>query len=279
MTGSNEAPHLSVVTPARNMARYLPDALDSVAALHTAHEHIVVDGGSSDGSRELLEARDDPALRWTSEPDQGQTEAVNKGFERARGELVGWLNADDAYVPKAVDRAVRHLLNTPRADAVFGGVVFVDEEGNEFRTHEPGPFHWRRCLFWGSYLPTPTIIFRRSLLDRAGGLDEAFADAADYDFYLRLLQGARMDLIREHLVRFRYHPENKSTKDVWTQHDEALQIRLRWARGPVDRLLMRGWEGVKRAILPRVSNWPQPHPSATQRLAVSLLRRSRGPRR
>src|SRR5688572_24799301 len=100
---------LSVVTPARNMARFLPDTLDSVAALRAPHEHIVVDGASDDGTVELLEAREDPHLRWVSEPDSGQTEAVNKGLRMAEGHLLAWLNADDSYVPDAVDRAIEHL--------------------------------------------------------------------------------------------------------------------------------------------------------------------------
>jgi hypothetical protein len=79
-----------------------------------------------------------------------------------------------------------------------------------------------------------------------------------------------MDLMPEPLVRFRYHPQSKSTKDVWTQHDEALAIRLKWARNGLDRAAMRGYEGLKRAILPRISNWPQPHPSPLQRLAGRL---------
>ena len=263
-------PVLSVVSPVRDMAAFLPDALDSVAGLRTPHEHIVIDGGSEDGTVELLGARDDPDLSWVSEPDRGQTHAVNKGLARARGELVGWLNGDDAYFPEAVDRAVEHLLRNPDAVAVFGGMEFVDEHGQPFRTHIPGPFEWRRCLFWGTFLPTPTIIFRRSRLESSGVLHERFADAADYDFYLRLLQGQRMDLIDEPLVRFRYHPTSKSEADVWTQHDEALAIRLAWARGPLDRGLMKGWESLKRAILPRISNWPKAQPSTAVRLAERL---------
>ncbi len=265
-------PVLSVVTPVRNMAKYLPDTLDSVASLSTPHEHIVVDGGSGDGTVELLSGRDDPALSWTSEPDRGQTHAVNKGFERARGELVAWLNGDDAYFPEAVDRAVEHLIRTPEAAAVFGGMEFTDEDGVPFRTHVPQEFNWRRCLFWGEFLPTPTIIFRRSLLEEVGGLQERFADAADYDFYLRLLKGRRMDVIDEPLVRFRYHPTSKSEADVWTQHDEALAVRLEWARGPMDRALMRGYESLKRAVLPRISNWPKPHPSSAVRVADRIRR-------
>jgi glycosyltransferase involved in cell wall biosynthesis len=262
-------PMLSVVTPAFNMARYLPQTLDSVAALATPHEHIVVDGASDDGTVELLRSRDDPNLKWTSEPDRGQTEAVNKGLERSRGELIGWLNGDDAYVPGAVDRAVAHLEHHPETMAICGAISYVDESGTVFRTLTPPRFSWRRYLYLGSFLPTPTVIFRRRLLARAPSLNEAYKDAADYDFSLRLLRGAPVDLIDEPLVNFRYHPSSKSTADVWTQLDEAQSIRLGWARNPIDRALMRSWEGAKRAILPRISSWPHPEPTG----AVKLLRR------
>src|SRR6187200_2403370 len=115
---------LSVITPARNMASYLPYTLDSVAALGIPHEHVVVDGASDDGTVELLERRDDPDLRWISEPDSGQTEAVNKGLRLAKGDLVAWVNADDAYIPGAVDRALDHLLRDPEVGAIFGAVNY-----------------------------------------------------------------------------------------------------------------------------------------------------------
>jgi glycosyltransferase involved in cell wall biosynthesis len=261
---------LSVVTPTRNMAGYLPEALDSVAALEHSHEHLVVDGASDDGTVELLEDRDDPNLSWTSEPDRGQTHAVNKGLERSRGELIGWLNGDDAYVTAAVDRAVDHLEGHPETMAICGAINYVDESGAVFRTLTPPRFSWRRYLYLGSFLPTPTVIFRRRLLDRAPSLNEAYADAADYDFYLRLLRGARVDLIDEPLVNFRYHPTSKTSADVWTQLDEAQAIRLGWARNPVDRALMRSWERAKRAILPRISSWPHPEPTGAVRLLQRL---------
>ena len=128
---------LSVITPARNMARYLPDMLDSVAALRTPHEHIVIDGESDDGSVELLEGREDPHLTWISEPDSGQTEAVNKGLRLARGDLLAWVNADDAYIPEAVDRALEHLDRNPDVGAIFGGVNYVDENGDDLPDPRP----------------------------------------------------------------------------------------------------------------------------------------------
>jgi glycosyltransferase involved in cell wall biosynthesis len=261
---------LSVVTPAYRMGRFLPHTLDSVAGLSTPHEHIVIDGASDDGTVELLEGREDPHLTWVSEPDSGQTEAVNKGLQRARGELLAWLNADDSYVPDAVDRAIGHLEANPEVGAIFGGVNYVDESGAVFRTLLPPRFSWRRYLYLGTWVTTPTIIFRRRLLDRAGLLDEAWADAADYDFYLRLLHGERMERMDEPLVNFRYHPTSKSESDVWTQLNEARAIRRRWARNPIQVGVMEGWEGTKRAILPRISNWPHPEPAGL----IKLLRRS-----
>jgi len=257
---------LSVITPALNKARFLPATLDSVAALRTPHEHIVVDGASDDGTVEVLEGRVDPSLSWTSEPDSGQTEAVNKGLARARGNLVAWLNADDTYLPAAVDRAIEHLVASPGTMAIYGGVHFTDEDGTVFRTHIPGRFRWRRYLMLGTYIPTQTIIFRRELLERAPRLNEAYADAADYDFYLRLFHGSRVEALPEPLVNFRYHAENKSTRDVWTQHDEALEVRLGWARNRLDRMAMVGAERLKRAILPRISSWPFPQPTGAARM-------------
>lgn len=260
------------------MARFIGETLDSVAALATDHEHLVFDAESDDGTREVLEERDDERLVWVSESDRGQTHAVNKGLEAARGDVIGWLNGDDAYVSGAVDRAVEHLTASTETMAVYGGIEFVDEGGGHIRTHIPAAFSWKRYLYFNYNYPTPTFIFRRELLEQAPSLNEEFADAADYDFYLRLFRGRRIDRIAEPLVRFRYHETSKSSSDVWTQLDEALEIRLRWARNPLDRLIMSGSERARRAVLPRISNWPHPEPSPLTKGSegASALRRRSG---
>jgi glycosyltransferase involved in cell wall biosynthesis len=260
---------LSVITPARNMARFLPDTLDSVGTLDTPHEHIVVDGASDDGTVELLEGREDPHLKWISEPDTGQTNAVNKGLRMARGDLLAWVNADDAYIPEAADRAIEHLERNPEVGAIFGAVNYIDENGEVFRTLVPPRFSWRRYLYFGAFVTTPTIIWRRELMEQAPSLNERYVDAADYDFFLRLLRGVRVDRIDEPMLDFRYHPTSKTTTDVWVQLNEAMEIRLGWAGNPLQRGIMRGWEGARRAILPRISSWPHPEP----RGVVKLLRR------
>jgi glycosyltransferase involved in cell wall biosynthesis len=250
-------PVFSVVTPVYNSARYLPATLESVSRLAVSHEHIVVDGGSTDGTVGVLEGGRDASLTWVSEPDRGQTHAVNKGLERARGELVGWLNGDDEYVAESVDLAVSYLLEHPEVDAIFGGMEITDEWGNPRRQYHPAKFSWRRYLYFGDYVSTPTIIFRRSLLSGVQLLDEAYGDAADYDFFLRLFQHARVERRPEILVRFRYHPASKTARDPFRGQEEALRIRLKWADGPIDRFVMKRLDSMKRTVLPRISRWPR----------------------
>jgi glycosyltransferase involved in cell wall biosynthesis len=261
---------LSVVTPVRNQVRYLGETLDTVAALTVPHEHVVVDGASDDGTVELLEGSDDLNLRWVSEPDEGQTDAVNKGFARARGDVISWLNGDDAYIPDAVDRAVRFLDANPEVGAIYGGQQYVNANGETIRVFIPKRFSWRRYLWLGDNVPTPTVIFRREVLERVGGLDRSYADAADYDFYLRVLGSTKVEPMHEPLVLFRYHEDSKTGSNIELQLDEGLQVRLKRARGPVARTSMRALEKTKRAVLPRISSWPNPEPRGLNRINAAL---------
>lgn len=248
------------MTPVFNSREYLEQLFESVAALTTSHEHLVIDGASTDGSVELLKSRSDPNLTWVSEPDRGQTHAVNKGLERATGDYVNWVNGDNAYHPEAVDRAVALLDANPDVMVVFGGIDIIDEHGNVRRRYVPGPYSWQRYLFLGDYLPTETIIFRRSLLERTGLLNEHFEDAADYDFYLRLLHMQRVERLAEPLLLYRYHPASKTARDPWLAQGEHRVIRDQWARGVRDRAVMVGFDRLKRVVLPRISSWPRPYP-------------------
>jgi glycosyltransferase involved in cell wall biosynthesis len=252
-------PRLSVITPTYQYGRFLPELLDSVSAVAVEHEHLVFDGASTDGTVELLSARDDPALNWVSEPDRGQNDAVNKGLRAAVGDYVNWVNADNAYLPGAFERALALLDERPDVDAVYGGIDIVDEAGVIRRRYVPGPWSWRRYLYVGDYVPTETIVFRRALLARAPQLDEDAGDAADYDFYLRLLHGRRVELIAEPLIAYRHHAAAKTTSDPWQGQRSARAVRARWARSVGDRMTMSAIDAAKRALLPRISRWPEPY--------------------
>jgi glycosyltransferase involved in cell wall biosynthesis len=249
-------PRLSVITPALEQVRYIGETLDSVARLPVEHEHLVIDGGSTDGTVELLLERDDPALTWVSEPDRGQTDAVNKGLRRATGDYVGWINADDVYLAGGVVRAIAHLEANPDVSAVYGFMEITDEQGAVTRTYRPAGFSWTRYLWLGDYVPTTAIVFRRSLLDGRGLLDETFRDAADYDFYLRLFHGVRVDRLDEPVVRFRYHADSKTARDPGLGQAEALSVRLRWARHRRDIALMTAVDRAKQRLFTIVPPWP-----------------------
>lgn len=257
MTKRVEQPVLSVVTPSYGSGRFIAETLESVTALRTPHEHLVIDGGSTDETVDLLRARQDPDLNWTSGPDDGQTHAVNKGMERARGDLIGWLNADDAYIPAALDAAVLRMRSDETIDAVFGFMDVIDEAGNVQRQYRCGRFSWARYLYAGDYVPTPTIIFRRSLLESTDLLDERYHDAADYDFYLRLLRRTNVQRVARSLVRFRIHADSKTGSNTELQLREAMEIRQRYARIPLERHLMvaiRRLKGIREGLRPP---WPE----------------------
>ena len=203
---------------------------------------------------------EDEQLRWVSEADRGQTHAVNKGLSRATGDVLTWLNGDNAYLPGTVEQALDVLRDRPEIDAVFGGIEIVDEHGAVRRRYLPPPYSWQRYLFMGDYIPTETVLFRRRLLQAAPSLDERFVDAADYDFFLRLLRRRRVVRLQEPLLRYRYHPESKTARDPWLAQAEHMVIRRQWARGRRDLLLMESFDRAKRAILPRISSWPKPYP-------------------
>ena len=174
---------VSIVTPSLNQARYLRHAIESVRGQsHAPIEHIVVDGGSTDGTVDIL--REYPEIRWVSEPDRGQSHALNKGFAQARGSVLGWLNADDAYEPNAVADAVAALGD---AGLVYGDVMRVNDDGaNPRRIRSRPRFDLWTELNLGCGIYSPAVFFTREALAAAGPLDESLHLTMDYDLWLRI---------------------------------------------------------------------------------------------
>jgi len=201
-------PLVTVVTPSLNQGRYIEEAIRSVGEQNYPRiEHIVIDGDSTDDTLAVLARY--PHVRWISEPDGGQTEAVNKGFRMAGGEVYGWLNADDYYLPGAVAAAVAVLRETG-CGFVHGGWRQVSEDGSTIRDVAAEPFDYTRQLNVANLVCQPGSFFTSEAFWAVGGLDESYQYAMDYELWLRL--GARFEVRHVDRIQaaYRYHSDSKS---------------------------------------------------------------------
>jgi glycosyltransferase involved in cell wall biosynthesis len=187
---------------------------------------VVQDGGSDDGSVDILRAHEESLARWASAPDAGQANAINLGFEGTGGEIMAYLNSDDVLLPGALAYVARHLSRHPDVDLVYGNRLLIDDEGRKVGTWVL-PAHDDGALRLIDFVPQETLFWRRRLWERAGGrVDEELRYAIDWDLLLRFAElGARMVRLPRFLAGFRVHEEQKTT----TEHDVGLeeQGRLR----------------------------------------------------
>jgi glycosyltransferase involved in cell wall biosynthesis len=218
-------PKVSIVTPTFNQAHFLPATLRSVQAQEYPQlEHIVVDGASTDGSVDLLRAA--PGIRWVSERDRGQVEALNKGFALATGEVLTWLCADDLFHPDTVRQAVGALEQTG-ADLVYGTGEVVDAQGRFLKRAKVIPFDYRLLLCNRNWIPQPTVFFRRRLWERAGPMREEFDNAFDYELWLRMAPLGRFAYAPAIRAQLRVHPAAKTTARPQVTRRDCREIRRR----------------------------------------------------
>ncbi len=217
-------PLVSILTPSFNQAPWLAENLRSVRTqTYAPIEHVVMDGGSTDGSVRLLEAAEG-AVRWTSEPDRGQSHALNKAFAESRGEIIGWLNSDDAYYDRGVVQAVvEYLERHPEVDVAYGHGAYVNADGRVLLMIYVPPFvHGllRRYCF----LLQPSVFLRRSVLEK-GFIDEEYQFTMDWELWLRLADGgrkfARLDKV---LAIDRLQPERKTVTSAGIYHTESEKL-------------------------------------------------------
>jgi glycosyltransferase involved in cell wall biosynthesis len=249
-------PLVSIITPTLNQGQFLEDTLRSVMAQrHPRVEHIVIDGGSTDGSIDLLrEYEQRYELAWATGPDSGMYDAINRGFAMAQGDVLTYLNSDDLILPWTVECAVR-ALSSSGAGVVFGDVVKVDETDGSLQLVFAPPFHPDYLLYLGS-LFQPAVFWRRSVLDSAGQFDERLGFGGDLDFWLRAMAHHRLHKVNEVLAVERRHRRAKTyaSADAW--REEEKRIRRKYAR-PGDLIRIRRFRQRVRTWVWRRRLWWQ----------------------
>jgi len=239
---------ISIVTPSYNQAGFIVDALKSVQEQqHLDCEHIVVDNCSSDDTLAILNKY--PHVRLLREPDYGQSDALNKGFKMAQGDIIGWLNADDRYLPQCFKTVTDYFTANPQCDVLYGDYRLIDGNGDVLSVRKEVGFD----LFMLKYLhvlciPSTTTFFRRRIFDEGHYLNTSYHYAMDYEFFLRLaLEGYHFEHCPSLLADFRTHPDSKSQRETKVQKDEMEKaliekdMFLNRLKGP--------WQGMARNSL------------------------------
>jgi glycosyltransferase involved in cell wall biosynthesis len=229
--GGADLPLISIVTPSFNQVHFIYEALESIQIQdYPNYEHLVIDGMSTDGTVELLQNLSgfpgEGKIFWLSEKDGGQSEALNKGFRRVKGDIIGWLNSDDRYLPGCFAHVVEAFEQNPDVDIIYGDYRIVDELGNVIKIKREIEFSefillYHRVL----YIPTTATFFRSRVFKEENWLEESLQYAMDLELFIRLaIKGYRFKHISKLLADFRLQPNSKTCSSPDRQRWEHRQI-------------------------------------------------------
>jgi glycosyltransferase involved in cell wall biosynthesis len=207
-------PKISVVTCSLNQGRYLEATIRSVLDQGYPNlEYVVIDGGSEDGSVEIIKKYSERLAYWVSEPDNGQTDALIKGFAQTSGEILAWLCSDDLYEPNALYEAADVFVRNPQWQVVYGDSTWIDAEGRFMRPKKEIEFDRFIWLYEGSnYIPQPSTFWRRDIYERVGGLDARWDYAMDADLWARFAEVTHLHHVPRSWSRMRSYPEQKQVR-------------------------------------------------------------------
>jgi len=211
MPDGNEWPKISIITPSYNQGRFIEATIRSILLQGYPNlEYFVIDGGSKDNTIDILKKYDKFITKWVSEPDKGQTHAINKGINYATGEIIAYLNSDDLYLPESLKTAALYLTSHPDVTMVYGNILHIDKSGDIIERVENEEFDYDQLLSWILYIPQPATFIRGRVVKEIGLFDENLNLAMDHDYWVRIGLNHTIKHIHEYLACARMYPEIKS---------------------------------------------------------------------
>jgi glycosyltransferase involved in cell wall biosynthesis len=222
-------PRISIVTPSYNQAEFLEETIRSVLLQGYPNlEYIIIDGGSTDATIDIIKKYESYIAYWVSEPDRGQSNALNKGIQRATGQVLGWQNSDDFYQPNAFKHAISKLQQDPTIDIVYGKVDSIDQGSQFIQSNYVSAFNLIDMIPWANMFNQSMFFRLKDIADQTVAIDEAFHHYMDLDLFWRLaLQGRRFAFVPEISACFRLHDNAKGFTQYEIAAREAVKIYLR----------------------------------------------------
>jgi len=223
-------PKISIVTPSYNQAKFLEKTILSVLNQNYPNlEYIIIDGGSTDESVEIIKKYEKYFDYWVSKRDKGQADAIKKGFEKSTGEIMGWLNSDDTYLPRSFFKMVESSQKHFEADLTFGDIYFINEYDQIIGECKLTKLNITHLVYEGICLAQPAVFWTKEIYNKVGGLNPQYKFCMDFDLFTRIADMGHLNYIPEYIANFRIHKDSKTStiSDIWgIEHDEIIRRYL-----------------------------------------------------
>jgi glycosyltransferase involved in cell wall biosynthesis len=226
MPDGREWPKISIVTPSFNQGGFIEETIRSVVMQGYPNlEYFIIDGGSTDNTIDILKKYDNSITKWVSEPDRGQTHAINKGIGYAKGDIIAYICSDDFYIQGSFKTAALYFAGHPEVAMIYGNLIHINKQGEVIEKVKNNDFDYDQLLSWILYIPQPSTFLRRTVIQEIGLFDEHLDLAMDFDYWIRVGLNHKIHHISEYLACDRVYPETKTLSKYSDSIDEHIYIR------------------------------------------------------